>query len=89
MECSKRHGYLTQFYRTVVDNLLPAKRREGEEEGGGMVLQCLTGGESRRCLSYLHCVSPGQEPSLSHTLRETVPHKIVETYVCAKVGCST
>ena len=36
MECSKRHAYLTQFYKTVVDNLLPTKRRE--EEGGGMVL---------------------------------------------------
>ena len=38
MECSKRHTYLTQFYRTVIDNLLPAKRRKGEEEGEGMVL---------------------------------------------------
>ena len=38
MECSKRHTYLTQFYRTVVDNLLLTKRREGEEEGGGMLL---------------------------------------------------
>jgi len=33
MKCSKRHTYLTQFYRTVVDNFLPQKRRDKEEEG--------------------------------------------------------
>ena len=52
MECSKRHAYLTQFYRTVVDNLLPAKRRKGEEEGGEMVLVLDWQWETRRCYSY-------------------------------------
>ena len=85
MECSKRHAYLTQFYRTVVDNLLPAKRRKGEEEGREMVLVLDWQWDSK---DTLHCLSPGQESSLSHTLHETVPHKIVETYICAKVGHS-
>ena len=88
MECSKRHTYLTRFYRTVVDNLLPTKRREGEEEGGGMLLVGGRPGDSKVNV----CLSPGQESSVSHTVHETVPHKIVETYICAKVGhsaCST
>ena len=50
MECSKRHTYLTQFYRTVVDNLLPTKRRE--EEGWEMVLVLDLWWETRRCYSY-------------------------------------
>ena len=52
MECSKRHAYLTQFYRTVVDNLLPTKRREREEEGGGKVLVLDLWWETRRCYGY-------------------------------------
>ena len=53
LDVAKRRTYLVQFYKTVVDELLPV----------------VVEGDSVK----------------SDTVRDRIPHKVIETYSCAKV----
>lgn len=72
MSLSKKFTYLSRFYKTTVDNLLPLAKDKAqlkdnfaEDQGKG-----------------------NKEGNTHTTLRGKVAHKIIETYTHAKVCCS-
>ena len=83
MDAHKRHVYLTRFYKTTVGNLLPVSSESSDQdECKCLILRFVATPGARSCSFYR--AGNGYLESLS--LKEVIPHKITETYTCAKVS---
>ena len=87
MDPHKRHVYLTRFYKTTVGNLLPVSSESSDQDDcKGLIPVVHTYTQAQGYANIFILTGIGLVESLS--LREQIPHKITETYTCAKVSRS-
>ena len=85
MDPHKRHVYLTRFYKTAVGNLLPVSS-ESSDQDESKRHNVLASPYIHRITTFHTCYTAGNGLLEPLSLRELIPHKITETYTCAKVS---